>query len=179
MSDIDYGPLALLEGTWKGDKGRDVAPEPDGQEEAAYFETLLFEKAGDVTNVEKQDLGFVRYHQVVTRKSDGKVFHNETGYLSWDAANKTVIQSFAIARGVSVVASGACADPASGTFEVSADAVKGEVAQTAFMAENARTLGFKHKILVQGDTLTYSETTLLDIFGRRFEHTDENTLKRA
>ena len=37
MSDdhsIDYGPLAGLIGTWKGDKGADIAPEPDGTEES-------------------------------------------------------------------------------------------------------------------------------------------------
>ena len=35
---IDYGPLAGLIGTWKGDKGMDVSPEPEGTEE---------EQAGD------------------------------------------------------------------------------------------------------------------------------------
>ena len=44
---IDYGPLACLVGTWKGDKGMDVSPEPDGStEESPYFETILFEAIG-------------------------------------------------------------------------------------------------------------------------------------
>ena len=29
---IDYGPLAALIGTWRGDRGMDVAPDPDGGE---------------------------------------------------------------------------------------------------------------------------------------------------
>ena len=33
---IDYGPLALLIGTWEGDKGVDIAPEPDGTENNPY-----------------------------------------------------------------------------------------------------------------------------------------------
>ena len=36
-TDIDYGPLAALIGTWEGDKGVDVAPEPDGTEEKLYY----------------------------------------------------------------------------------------------------------------------------------------------
>ena len=35
-NDIDYGPLAGLIGVWKGDKGLDVAPEPDGTENNPY-----------------------------------------------------------------------------------------------------------------------------------------------
>ena len=35
MSDdanVDYGPLAGLIGSWSGDKGTDIAPDPDGTE---------------------------------------------------------------------------------------------------------------------------------------------------
>ena len=60
---INYGPLACLVGTWKGDKGLDVAPEPDGKEENPYFETILFEAIGDVKNAGEQVLAALRYHQ--------------------------------------------------------------------------------------------------------------------
>ena len=33
-TDVDYDPLAGLIGTWQGDRGMDVAPEPDGSEES-------------------------------------------------------------------------------------------------------------------------------------------------
>ncbi|MBW2290584.1 MAG: hypothetical protein JRG90_22590, partial [Deltaproteobacteria bacterium] len=46
---IDYGPLTGLIGNWKGDKGMDVAPEPDGSEESPYWETIDFDAIGDVT----------------------------------------------------------------------------------------------------------------------------------
>ena len=36
---VDYGPLAALVGTWKGAKGVDRAPEPDGEERNPYYET--------------------------------------------------------------------------------------------------------------------------------------------
>ena len=67
---VDYGPLAGLVGTWKGDKGMDISPEPDGTEENPYYETIEFDAAGDVTNAESQTLAIVRYHQVVKRKSN-------------------------------------------------------------------------------------------------------------
>ncbi len=75
-TDVDYGPLTALIGSWRGDKGMDVAPEPDGEENNPYHETLSFEAVGDVTNAESQRLAALRYHQVVRRNSNDKVFHN-------------------------------------------------------------------------------------------------------
>ncbi|MEN9451620.1 MAG: hypothetical protein RLZZ369_679, partial [Pseudomonadota bacterium] len=65
--EMDYGPLSALIGTWQGDKGLDVAPEPDGKEESPYFETITFTPIGDVTNAEQQVLVGLRYHQTVSR----------------------------------------------------------------------------------------------------------------
>ena len=43
MSDsVNYGPLESLIGVWKGNKGVDVAPEPTGEENTPYHETLTF-----------------------------------------------------------------------------------------------------------------------------------------
>ena len=102
----DWGPLAGLIGTWKGDKGLDVAPEPDGSEESPYYETIVFEAVGNVGNAEIQVLATVRYLQIVRRKSDDEVFHDPTGYWMWDAAAGTVMQSLTIRRAVCVLAGG-------------------------------------------------------------------------
>ena len=75
---IDFGPLTALIGVWKGDKGVDIAPEPDGEETNPFFETITFLEVGGVTNAESQNLSALHYHQIVSRKSDGAVFHNET-----------------------------------------------------------------------------------------------------
>jgi len=82
---IDYGPLEALIGTWKGDKGVDIAPDPAGDENNPFYETTVFEAAGDVDNAETQNLSIVRYQQTVQRKSNDEVFHNEVGYWLWDA----------------------------------------------------------------------------------------------
>ena len=98
QNDINYGPLTGLIGSWQGDKGIDLAPEPDGEESHAYYEALTFEAAGDVTNAGKQTLAVLRYHQVVQRKIDDAVFHDETGYWMWDSNTNTIMHSLTIPR---------------------------------------------------------------------------------
>jgi len=183
-TDVDYGPLEELIGVWTGDKGFDVSPEPDGSEENPYYETILFEGIGGVTNAESQDLTAVRYHQVVTRKSDDQVFHNETGYWMWDAKAGIVMHSLTIPRSVCVLAGGSYAKPsgsaASVTLEVAAKLGDPDwgILQSPFMRDNARTTEFRHTITISGDALSYSETTFLEIYGKSFQHTDKNELLR-
>ena len=84
---VEYGPLSGLVGCWKGDKGIDISPEPDdGIERNPFHETLNFEAIGDVVNAEKQTLAILRYHQAVYRQSNDEQFHDQFGYLTWDAA---------------------------------------------------------------------------------------------
>ena len=182
--DIDYGPLAGLIGTWKGDKGLDVAPEPDGVEETPYYEVIVFEAAGGVENYVVQRLSIVRYHQVVMRKSTGEVFHDQVGYWLWDPASKTVMQTLTIPRGVCVTAGGTATGKAPGPIVLAVRAALGDrdwpVAQSPFMREHASTVAFRHELTLDGDRLAYAETTTLEIYGHRdFAHTDANELIRA
>ena len=148
---IDYGPLAGLIGVWGGDKGMDVSPEPDRSEESPYRETLSFEAIGDVENAERQTLAAVRYQQIVSRKSNGEIFHDETGYWLWDSKAGIVIHSLTIPRAVCVLAGGLfsrAVDPAKPTtLQVSArlgDADWG-ILQSPFMRDHARTIEFQHR----------------------------------
>lgn len=181
---VNYGPLALLVGTWRGDKGMDVSPEPDGQEDTPYFETITFEIVGDLTNAKSQKLAVISYHQVVSRKATGEVFHDEIGYWMWDEGRNTVMHSLAIPRAVCVLAGGVFAGPDgadSAVIEVKAadgDADWG-IVQSPFMRDSARTSAFSHRVEVNGDQLSYSETTVLEIYGKTFDHTDGNTLNRV
>ncbi|GAB3276732.1 heme-binding beta-barrel domain-containing protein [Parahaliea aestuarii] len=181
---VDYGPLMVLLGEWRGDKGVDRAPEPDGEERNPYYETITFDAAGDVTNCEDQVLAIVRYHQVVSRKSNDKVFHDQVGFWMWDKANNTVMETFTIPRGVAVVATGTVTAPASPdddwVFEVACDAAGSGIAQSAYMYENGRTSAFTHRITVKGDQMRYTESTTLDIYEKRsYDHKDVNTLTRV
>ncbi len=180
---VDYGPLAALIGTWEGNKGMDRSPEPDGEEKNPYFETILFEAIGDVTNAESQTLAAVRYHQVVSRQSDQKVFHNETGYWMWDSNTNTLMHSLTIPRGVCVLAGGIYNASNTSPITLEVKAKLGDenwgIIQSPFMLKNARTVSFEHKISIEGDTLTYSESVGLEIYGKDFDHTDTNTLNRS
>ena len=181
--EIDYGPLAALIGTWKGNKGVDIAPEPEGTEESPYYEVLVFEAAGDLENAESQELAIVRYHQVVMRKSNGKVFHDQIGYWTWDSRTNVVVQSLTIPRNVCVLAGGEHPRPEAGeAVSLKVRASKGDadwgIIESPFMRDNATTTSFEHTLTVEGDKLIYAETTMLHIYGRDFEHTDANTLVR-
>ena len=182
MSDVDYGPLATLIGSWKGDKGLDVAPEPDAPAESPYYETLDCVAIGDVENYEQQTLAIVRYHQVVTRKSNDEVFHDQVGYWLWDAASQTLMQTLTIPRGVCVTAGGTASGE--GPVVLRVKAALGDpdwgITQPPALRDNASTVAFEHELTIAGDTLRYAETTTLDIYGRKgFAHTDTNELTRV
>lgn len=182
---IDYGPLKDLIGVWKGDEGTDVAPEPDGQETNPYFETITYSAAGDVTNAESQNLSVVHYRQIVQRKSNGMVFHDETGYWMWEAETQTVMHSLVIPRAVCVLAGGRYSgekDTDGRTvLEVAAklDDENWKIIQSPFMQQKATTTEFRHRIAVGDGKMSYAETTMVDIYGKTFEHTDQNELTLA
>jgi len=180
---IEYGPLAVLVGRWFGDKGVDRVPEPDGEERNPFYETLEFTAIGDVTNAEEQTLALLRYHQVVSRKSNDEVFHDQVGFWSWDSSDNSLTHSFVIPRGVAVVAEGSLAAPSDTSqpvvFQVSTQTVAAGIAQSTFMAAKAATTAFSLEMTVTGDTLQYAQTTVLDIYGKSsLDHTDLNTLER-
>lgn len=179
---IDYGPLTGFVGLWTGGQGVDVAPEPEEDEQSAYYERLVFEPAGDVDNADTQELVMLRYNQTVMRKRNDEVFHNEAGFLSWDAERALVMQSFAIPRGLALVAGGSV-EIAKGTVLISVQAIAGDgewsISQAPFLTEQARTSRFTRTYRLHGDTLSYEQTTFLDIYGRKVSHTDSNMLKRS
>jgi len=184
MAEINYGPLQQLIGTWKGDKGTDIAPEPNGEENSSYFETITFEAIGDVSNAGAQTLAVLHYKQIVQRADSGDVFHHQVGYWSWDADTGVITHSFTIPRGVGVVACGRVLDtddePNLTMIEVSGEdtGFDGGIAQSSFMQKKARTTAFTQTLSIDGDTLKYEQTMMLDIYSKTFEHTDTNTLVR-
>lgn len=179
---VDYGPLTGFIGIWKGDQGVDVAPEPDDEEHSAYYERLVFEPAGCVDNADSQELVMLRYNQVVMRKHNDEVFHNEAGFLSWDAERALAMQSFAIPRGLALVAGGT-AEIADGIVSISVQATAGDpqwpISQAPFLHEQARTCRFVRTYRLDRDTLAYDQSTSLEIYGRAVLHTDTNVLKRS
>ena len=54
-----------------------------------------------------------------------------------------------------------------------------DIALGAAMLEKAKTTAFRMTLKIAGDELSYQETTYLDIYGRKFEHTDGSSLIRV
>ena len=176
---IDYGPLAQLIGTFKGDKGLDIAPDPEGTEENHFYETIVFSEAGYAVNAEEQRLAVLHYHLVVNRKSDDAIIHNQTGYWMWDKEQNQVIQSIAIPRAVCLMAAGSASEENGATvINVKTDENSDSwgIIQAPFMHKKAKTTSFTHTMSIKGNELQYSETTMVDIYGKSFEHIDTNTL---
>ena len=94
------------------------------------------------------------------------------------------MHSLTIPRAVSVLAggmhNGEKEDSGSIILEVSASLndKDWQIIQSPFMRDNARTTEFQHRIIVGNGKLSYSETTTVEIYGKVFEHTDQNKLMR-
>ena len=184
ITEVNYGPLTELIGVWNGDKGMDIAPEPDGTEENPYYETITYTASGNVTNAGSQILSIVHYRQIVTRRSNDEVFHDETGYWLWDPKERVIMHSLVIPRAVCLLAGAYYEEARDANGSLIIEVVAGienkdwGIVQSPFMQKNARTTDFHQKIIVGNGKMSYTETTMLDIYGRVFEHTDQNELRR-
>lgn len=180
-SAVDYGPLKKLIGTWKGKKGVDIAPDPDGTEKNIYEEALTFEPAEETTNAEKETLVALRYRQVVHRISDKKKIHDQVGYLLWHAKTNRIINSFVIPRGVAVVSIGKLKISTNG-LEIKTKALASGnapgISQTTFMHKEAKTFSFNFYLKLSKNKLTYSQLTKVKIYGKLFNHTDDSLLTK-
>ncbi len=180
---IDYGPLFSLIGTWKSEKGVDVAPDEDGGEKLSEFhETIVFTPVGDLDNAEDQILVGLHYHQAVTRTRDGKKYHNQTGYWMWEPKTGKIMFSIAIPRGMCLLAAGGfTGELGDVTLKVKAsnDDPNFKTVESDFMSAKASTEGYEGEFRIVGENLIYNQTTFLDIYGRKFDHTDNSILTRV
>jgi len=180
MNAIIENPLAKLIGIWKGEMGVDIAPKPEVDENNPYYEILTIEPVDiEIENAEEQELLAVRYNQVIREKSNDKVSHSETGYWIWDKNENTIMNSFSIPRGVSVLAGGKIEinnNDLELSVSVEENDTKWGIIQSPFMLKKAKTLSFTRKFIISNNKLKYAQETVLDIYGKVFSHTDDNIL---
>ncbi|GFO72697.1 hypothetical protein BJAS_P3145 [Bathymodiolus japonicus methanotrophic gill symbiont] len=182
LTEEDYGPLQGLIGVWRGDKGLDIAPDPEGSENNPYYETISYSACGNVTNAESQVLAAIYYRQIVKRKSNDGIFHDQTGYWMWDAARQLVIHALTIPRAVCVLAGGRYTESMTSAGDViinvtaHIDDPDWSIIQAPVMQENAKTTDFSLSMTLGNGKLSYAQTTMVDIYGKAFEHTDQNEL---
>jgi len=177
------GPLAPLAGTWEGSEGLDEAPAPDrGLLKTAYRERTVFVPIGAADNHEQLLFG-LRYSTMAWRIGEPDSFHEEVGYLHWDAASGLVMRSFAIPRAMVVLAGGR-ATASDRRFRM--EAVLGSptfgIASNPFLDAEFKTVRFELEVdLSTPDRYRYAEDTQLLLKGRSdvFHHRDANELVRV
>jgi hypothetical protein len=186
MTDDDratLGPLALLLGTWVGDKGDDVALADDrSRENNQYREEMSFVATGRVDNHE-QILYGLRYATRAWRLGEDNPFHEELGYWMWDARARQVMRCFIIPRGITVLAGGTVEADAR-RFHLAAEAGSDTygICSNPFLVAEFKTVSYQLDVeLLDADTLRYHEDSVLAIKGQAelFHHTDGNTLRRT
>ena len=180
---INLGPLAVLAGVWEGEKGDDIAPDDDrGVENNKFRERMEFVPIGQVDNHEQTLFG-LRYSTMAWRLGVEEPFHEEVGYYLWDKANKQVLRSFIVPRGVSVQAGGTVEEDAK-QFKLAAELGSETygICSNKFLDVEFKTLAFKMDVTIHNeDSFSYDEETVLKIKGqdKSFSHTDKNTLQRV
>lgn len=180
---VDYGPLYQLIGKWIGDKGLDIAPDAEcNQDKSAYIDEITFLPSGPAENAEEQQLVSIRYRHVVRKKSTRNIFHDQIGHWLYEAETGLVMHSLSIPRGVCILAGGSITEDQNGThIDVEANTNNKDfgILQSPFMNKKAKTNSFSMSMSVNGSELSYKETMLLDIYGKTFEHVDKSTLQKV
>ncbi len=189
MSDINYGPLRFFIGTWDsvGLSGENHAPDPDRKEEVTRFrQRMFFEPIGDVNNHE-QKLYVLRYHTKAWEEGrhspQDNPFHEEVGYFIWDKANRQVLKSFIVPRGVAVNAGGD-ADENATEFKLLAELLSPTygLCSNKFLNEEFQTLSYEIKFeFIDEDHFQYEENTRIKMKNvpKIFDHIEKNQLKRV
>ncbi|MBT4792716.1 MAG: FABP family protein [Halobacteriovoraceae bacterium] len=183
MDNINYGPLRFLIGKWasEGFMGENTAPDPDRKIENTKFrQEMFFEPIGDVNNHE-QVLYALKYSTHAWEEgSNEDPFHEETGYFIWDKANRQIMKSFIVPRGIAVNAGGD-ADINATEFLLAAELGSPTygLCSNKFLDEEFKTLSYeiKFEFLDEGKFL-YNENTRIKIKGQEsiFDHRESNTL---
>ena len=106
----DLGPLAPLAGTWEGAEGLDISYHHAEGEigETKYREKVELKPFGPVDNGE-QSLYGLDYRMAAFKEGEDEPFHTEVGYWLWDGATGEILRSFAVPRGIAVLAGGTAA----------------------------------------------------------------------
>ena len=177
----DLGPLGRLVGVWEGDEGEDTAPSDDrGTEHNKFRERMVMEPTGLVQNHE-QNLYGLRYHLQAWRLDETGPFHDEVGYLIWDAKAKQVMKCVTIPRGEALIA-GAKVEPDAKHFKLTAKLGSPTfgVCSNPFLDREFQTVSFDFELTLHDDgSFSYDEVTKIRIKGQEkiFEHRDKNRLR--
>lgn len=176
----NWGPLAALIGKWEGKKGDDLAPSDDrGTENNKYREEAVYEAIGPAVNHEQKLYG-LRYRMMAWRLEEKDPFHEELGYMMWDAQDQQIIRCVMIPRGVAIVAGGtAQADSQNFSLSAKLGSATYGIASNQFLDREFKTVGYEVKYTLHPDgSFSYDQDVQIQIKGKPdlFHHRDGNRL---
>lgn len=187
MSDIrgprKLGPLTPLVGEWEGNVGVDSSyhNKDDETSDTGYFEKAWFKPIPTHENGD-QSLEGVTYQMTAWRHGEEAMipFHDEVGYIMYDKINGQVMRTFAVPRGLAILAGG---DAGPWDTELTFNATPGEggygLSQNLHLLERAETKSLKSVFTFNDDgTFSYTSDLVLKLkaTGTEMHHTDRNTL---
>ena len=177
----NLGPLRGMAGIWRGTRGLDINPKPEGPEKQAFIDHIELQPIDPQTNGPQLYYG-LRYHQHVVKPNQVETYHDQIGYWLWEPATETLIQTLAIPRAQIAMAVGrAAADAKSFELVATRGAETFGICSAPFLEYAFKTLEYRIKVSINPDgTWSYDEDTLLMVRGRSepFHHSDRNVLTR-
>lgn len=186
MTNIDpklFGPLYNLIGRWEGTKGDDTAPGDDrGTEKNKFRELFVFTPFGPANNHE-QTLYGLNYTRTAWRLSEDAPFHEQVGYFLWDAIARSIMHSFMIPRGMTVLAGGtANADSKTFTLTATLGSPTFGICSNPFLNEEFKTVRYESTLtIISSTSFSYEENTQIQMKGKPniFNHIDKNILNKV
>lgn len=179
------GPLTPLVGEWEGDQGIDLSYHNIEDEvlKTTYFEKMWFTPIPTQTNG-LQNLEGLHYRSTAWPHGEEAMnpFHDEIGFLLWDAVHEQVLRAVVFGRGISMLA-GADAKSDSKLIEFTARPGLPDygILQNKYLLERAELKSFDSKFIFNDDgTFTHTSDIVLKLAamgGKEMHHTDENTMK--
>jgi hypothetical protein len=180
----EWGPLGALVGDWEGEGGLDTAFSHAKGEVGAtpYLEKVTFKPFGPVDNG-SQHLYGLDYKTAMWRGSEDNPFHTEVGYWLWDGATGEVLRSFAVPRGIAVLAGGtASADANEFTLKASLGDPQYPIGENKYLTANASSVSYEVTVTLNDDgSWSYAEATMLRMkeLPELMAHTDHNTMHKV
>ena len=174
----NLGPLRPMAGVWRSATGVDVHPVAEGSKTQPFVDRIELQPIDPQTNGPQLFYG-LRYHQHIVKPGEVETFHDQVGYWLWEPATGTIIQTVAIPRGQTAMATGKASRDAT-EFELAAarGSTTNGICSNPFLEDAFRTDDYSIKVTINNDgSWSYEENTTLMIRGQSepFHHTDKNT----
>lgn len=172
-----YGPLQGLVGTWHGIQGKVRNPRPNRYD--CYTERLTFSPMFPVHNKDIKETVYALRYEVEAWTPQGTPLHHEVGEWQWHPQLNRVLRAAVVPRGQTFQALGTAETTAGGATSLHVSAGAAGVVNSPAFAPNVRLDSFTGAYHLQGNTLWYNDTSVLDYNGAKFEHSDANCLARS